>query len=279
MAKTRQTAKSHQKKTLTNQGKSGTASSGDLYESILESQCNLASPKVLMEKPETRSQSIEAISEKVVADSMLRSALDKLGGVYEMLGELKETYPTVAKVLEGSQMLVQARRNAVLAVAHALGYQGPVEAGINWALEKGERFVNHHAQHTLGFSDRQADTLSQTFLYGIGLTTGMMKGGKGGEGKAASTFPKKMEKESHKWVVSEHGVSRKIERNVRTIDELDALKNPIKVKPVKIDFEGRPSQRYIGKKASVVVNPETNKIISVNPTSSKVETKILKEEK
>jgi hypothetical protein len=53
------------------------------------------------------------------------------------------------------------------------------------------------------------------------------------------------------------------------MDELDALKNPLLVKPVKVDSLGRPSQRYIGGKAEVAVNPETGRIVSVNPTSTK----------
>ena len=78
--------------------------------------------------------------------------------------------------------------------------------------------------------------------------------------------------------VTEHGVQQKINRGVRSADELDALKNPLQVKPVKVDSLGRPSQRSIGRKAEVVTNPETGKIISVNPTSTKKAERLLRQE-
>jgi len=79
--------------------------------------------------------------------------------------------------------------------------------------------------------------------------------------------------------VTKHGVSRKIEREVKSIDELDALKNPLKVKPIKIDEFGRESQKYIGKKATVTINPSNNKIIQTNPTSTDLAKKLLRETK
>ncbi|MGH7989683.1 MAG: RHS repeat-associated core domain-containing protein, partial [Limisphaerales bacterium] len=56
---------------------------------------------------------------------------------------------------------------------------------------------------------------------------------------------------------------------------LDALKNPLKIGPVKIDNLGRPSQRFVGKTGEVVVNPAKGKIVSVNPTSSSKAAKLL----
>lgn len=56
---------------------------------------------------------------------------------------------------------------------------------------------------------------------------------------------------------------------VKTSDELDAIRNPLDQRPVKYDIQGRPSQRYIGGKAEVAINPDANKIVSLNPTSSK----------
>ena len=52
-------------------------------------------------------------------------------------------------------------------------------------------------------------------------------------------------------------------------DILSAVKKPLKVGDIKIDSEGRSSQRFIGKNAEVVINPTTGRIISVNPTSTK----------
>ncbi|WP_179413723.1 DUF6443 domain-containing protein [Mucilaginibacter sp. E4BP6] len=66
-----------------------------------------------------------------------------------------------------------------------------------------------------------------------------------------------------------HGVERAIERGVTEEAISDALQNPLKILGTKIDDLGRPSQRVIGRLAEVVINPETGKIISVNPTSTK----------
>jgi hypothetical protein len=50
---------------------------------------------------------------------------------------------------------------------------------------------------------------------------------------------------------------------------LDAIRNPLDKRPVKFDRQGRPSQRHVGEKAEVAINPATNKFVSVNPTSPK----------
>ncbi len=76
--------------------------------------------------------------------------------------------------------------------------------------------------------------------------------------------------------VSRHAVNQKINRSVRTADELDAIKRPLEVKPVKIDDFGRPSQRSIGRSAEVVRNPETGQIVSVNPTSTSKAERLLR---
>ena len=78
---------------------------------------------------------------------------------------------------------------------------------------------------------------------------------------------------------TKHGVERAINRNVKPYDILDALKNPLKIKDIKIDEMGRQSQRFIGKNAEVVVNPNNGKIISVNPTSSAKARQLLSKEK
>ncbi|MFN3300980.1 MAG: hypothetical protein ACK41Z_12390, partial [Sediminibacterium sp.] len=68
---------------------------------------------------------------------------------------------------------------------------------------------------------------------------------------------------------TKHGVERAIERGVKPAAIHDAIKNPLKVGEVVTDKAGRQSQRYVGKTAETVVNPQTGKIISVNPTSTK----------
>ena len=69
--------------------------------------------------------------------------------------------------------------------------------------------------------------------------------------------------------VLEHTIDRAIERNVSARDVKDALQNPLKIGKIKIDEKGRPSQKYIGEKATCSINPDTGAIIQVNPTSSK----------
>jgi RHS repeat-associated protein len=77
--------------------------------------------------------------------------------------------------------------------------------------------------------------------------------------------------------VTRHGVDQKITRGVRTADELDAIRNPLETRPVTVDKLGRPSQRSVGRKAEVVRNPDTGKIVSVNPTSSKKAERLLRQ--
>jgi len=74
-----------------------------------------------------------------------------------------------------------------------------------------------------------------------------------------------------------HAVNRAIQRGVSPASILDALKNPLKIGEVVIDNMGRASQRLIGRSAEVVINPETGRIITVNPTSSAKAMKLLKQ--
>lgn len=57
----------------------------------------------------------------------------------------------------------------------------------------------------------------------------------------------------------------------------DALEKPVKIKPIKTDSEGRRSQTYIGEKASVSINIDTQELIQCNPTSTKLLSRIQKE--
>jgi len=76
---------------------------------------------------------------------------------------------------------------------------------------------------------------------------------------------------------TKHGLNRTIERGVKPNAVLDAIKNPLKVGNVSTDAIGRQSQRFVGKFGEVVVNPQTGKVISVNPTDSKKAQKLLKQ--
>lgn len=56
---------------------------------------------------------------------------------------------------------------------------------------------------------------------------------------------------------SKHMEERASERKVSVNDIKDALINPLYIDEIKIDSLGRPSQRFIGEKATVNVNPQT----------------------
>ncbi|PCH75101.1 MAG: type IV secretion protein Rhs [Flavobacteriaceae bacterium] len=68
---------------------------------------------------------------------------------------------------------------------------------------------------------------------------------------------------------TKHGLNQKMNRGVKSSSVLDAVKNPLKTGGVKVDRVGRPSQRFTGAKAEVAVNPQTGKVVSTNPTSTK----------
>ena len=78
-----------------------------------------------------------------------------------------------------------------------------------------------------------------------------------------------------------HGVDRAIgsfgRSGVKPDAIFNALKNPLKINNVVTDQFGRQSQRFIGQFGEVVINPQTGKIISVNPTSSSKAAKLLKQ--
>lgn len=76
---------------------------------------------------------------------------------------------------------------------------------------------------------------------------------------------------------SEHSIQRAVQRGITDTAIFDALDNPLKIREIKIDHLGRPSQRFIGKNAEVVINPSTKQIISVNPTSTKKAVKLINE--
>lgn len=62
---------------------------------------------------------------------------------------------------------------------------------------------------------------------------------------------------------SKHMEERAIERNVSIDDIRKTLINPLHVDDIKIDSLGRPSQRFVGEKATVNVNPETGTVSTI----------------
>ncbi len=49
-----------------------------------------------------------------------------------------------------------------------------------------------------------------------------------------------------------------------------AIKAPLDIRPVKVDSNGGRSQKYIGEKATVTINPDTGNLIQCNPTENKL---------
>jgi RHS repeat-associated protein len=110
----------------------------------------------------------------------------------------------------------------------------------------------------------------------VGVAT-MLSGG--GTGKSVSTVCKLTRGKS---IIAsdgtaiigftEHGVDRALggalkRAGVKPSAILDALKNPTNKVVKEMDKLGRPSMKYKGANATVVVNPETGKVVSVWPTS------------
>nr|WP_313905082.1 RHS repeat-associated core domain-containing protein [Xanthomonas prunicola] len=76
-----------------------------------------------------------------------------------------------------------------------------------------------------------------------------------------------------------HAVDQAINRGVKPGQILDAIKNPLKVAEAKVDALGRQSQKVVGSQVTVVVNPETGKIVTVYPTSTRTAEKLLEKQR
>lgn len=76
--------------------------------------------------------------------------------------------------------------------------------------------------------------------------------------------------------VGAHVYDQMASRNVTMDSILDALQNPLEIKPVKNDAEGRPSFAVVGRKATVTVNPESGKLTTTYPTHTKTANKLLR---
>ena len=75
-----------------------------------------------------------------------------------------------------------------------------------------------------------------------------------------------------------HAVDQMANRNVTVEAIQDAILNPLDIKPVKYDDQGRPSFTVIGKKATIAINPDTGTITTSYPTHSKTAKKLMKGE-
>ena len=68
--------------------------------------------------------------------------------------------------------------------------------------------------------------------------------------------------------VSKHLLDRKTSRNLWLRDIEDGLSNPLKITDIKYDSNNRPSLQYIGKHATIVLNPVNGNMVSVWRTGS-----------
>ncbi len=75
---------------------------------------------------------------------------------------------------------------------------------------------------------------------------------------------------------TKHYLDRKINRQIRSAEVLDAYKSPLRVGPVRYDKFGRPSRLFQGRRAQVVVNPQTGDVVSVYPTGSRLRRQLLR---
>lgn len=76
---------------------------------------------------------------------------------------------------------------------------------------------------------------------------------------------------------SKHATERTVQRNITDEAINDALENPLFKGDVVIDSNGRKSIKYIGREATVCVNPDTDTIITTWKTGSRVLKKYEKE--
>ena len=66
-----------------------------------------------------------------------------------------------------------------------------------------------------------------------------------------------------------HGAERMKERGITDQQAVDAIINPLEKMPISTDSQGRKSQKYIGKHATVALNPDTNEVVTAYPTGSR----------
>lgn len=69
---------------------------------------------------------------------------------------------------------------------------------------------------------------------------------------------------------SDHAASQASNRKVSAKSIVDAIQNPLYIKPVKLDSQNRPSQRFIGNNATVSINPVSGEISTVWETGQKM---------
>jgi len=77
--------------------------------------------------------------------------------------------------------------------------------------------------------------------------------------------------------LTEHAIGRMQSRNIASHELESAIRDPLRVTPLRFDELGRPSQKYIGEKVTAVVNPIDNTIPTLWQTSQRDVSRILRE--
>ncbi len=138
-----------------------------------------------------------------------------------------------------------------------------------------------HTRHAPGLEDKGLGPLE--LALGTGLTSLARKGAASNLWNAARNLFRGKSSSGAKGVqfvakdgtkitgFTKHGVNRAIgdggkRTGVKPGKILDALKNPQRIRE-SVSPDGQPARVFIGKGARVVVNPESGKIVSVNPLS------------
>ncbi len=68
---------------------------------------------------------------------------------------------------------------------------------------------------------------------------------------------------------TKHGSERATTRSIVDAEIDDAIRNPIFKGKVVVDEYGRKSVKYIGKNATVILNPETNEVVTTWKTGTR----------
>ena len=125
--------------------------------------------------------------------------------------------------------------------------------------------------------DGEKYEIPATMNYGEWKRTFVEGGSKEGLAKATEHGNMKMQLQLFAEKTA-HAVERTEYREVQDADIDDALKNPLYKGEVVVDDKGRKSVKYIGRNATVIYNPDTEKAVTVWKTGKRTRKKYEKED-
>ncbi len=224
---------------------------------------------------------LDAVGETGGFDDAVGAAVKKSG--------LMDTLVEWGRKLPGGKKVVQAVEDRVDAALMKLGMDfeslnllpayrddmiGLTEALNSYTDEEAAELVKELAQNVELTGTDIGDTVKQKVSEGI-VQRVTAKGY--GEIQVRDAV---QDLESHQFdleKVADHIIERVIDRQVSAGGIDDAIRNPLKTLPVKYDDSGRPSYKVIGKAATVSINPDTGRMITVYPTHKNLAEKLIKE--